>query len=70
MKELTPRQLEILDMVTEGKSNKEVGSALRITEGTVKVQLNQIFRKLGATNRTEAINKGLQRGLVQWRKQA
>jgi two-component system NarL family response regulator len=69
-KELTPRQLEILDMVTDGKSNKEVGSALRITEGTVKVQMNQIFRKLGATNRTEAINKGLQRGLVQWRKQA
>lgn len=62
--ELTPRQIEVLAMVAEGKSNKEAGAALGITEGTVKVQLNQIFRKLEVTNRTEAITKGLQRGLV------
>ncbi|MGH9560307.1 MAG: response regulator [Terracidiphilus sp.] len=65
--ELTPRQIQILELVTEGKTNKEVGAALKITEGTVKVQLNHIFRKMGVANRTEAITKGLQRGLVQTR---
>lgn len=68
--ELTPRQLEILGKVADGKTNKEVGAELGITEGTVKVQLNQIFRKLGVSNRTEAITTGLQRGLVQLKKHA
>ncbi len=66
--ELTPRQTQILQLVAGGKSNKEVGSELGITEGTVKVQLNQIYRKLGATNRTDATTKGLQRGLVRQKK--
>lgn len=68
--ELTPRQIQILAMATDGKTNKEIGAALHITEGTVKVQMNQIFRKIGATNRTEAIAKGLQRGLAQAKKYA
>lgn len=61
---LTPRQIQILSAVTRGKSNKEVGAALGITEGTVKLQLNRIFRRLGVVNRTEAIAEGLKRGLV------
>lgn len=68
--ELTPRQAQILEKVAEGKTNKEVGAELGITEGTVKVQLNQIFRKLGVSNRTEAITTGLQRGLVRLKKYA
>jgi two-component system, NarL family, response regulator len=68
--ELTARQVEILEMVADGKTNKGAGAALGITEGTVKVQLNHIFRKLGVTNRTEAITKGLQRGLVRLKKYA
>jgi DNA-binding NarL/FixJ family response regulator len=68
--ELTPRQMQILEMVADGKTNKEVGAALGITEGTVKVQLNHIFRKLNVSNRTEAITTGLQRGLVRLKKYA
>lgn len=68
--ELTPRQIQILEMVADGKTNKEVGTALGITEGTVKVQLNHMFRKLAVTNRTEAITKGLQQGLVRLKKYA
>lgn len=68
--ELTPRQIEILAAVTEGKSNREVGAALGITEGTVKVQMNHIFRRLGVMNRTEAMARGVQRGLVRLKKYA
>jgi two-component system, NarL family, response regulator len=62
--ELTGRQMQILELVTEGKTNKEVGDSLNLTEGTVKVHVNHIFGKLGVGNRTAAIRKGLQRGLV------
>jgi len=62
--ELTGRQSKILELVAEGKSNKEVGAAMRIAEGTVKIHLTNIFRKLGVDGRTQAIRKALQRGLV------
>jgi two-component system NarL family response regulator len=68
--QLTARQVQILQIVTEGRSNKEVGASLGITEGTVKVQLNHIYHKLAVKNRTEAITKGVQRGLVNFRKLA
>lgn len=66
--ELTARQAEILGMVTEGKTNKEVAAALNITEGTVKVQMNHIFHKLGVSNRTEAATRAMERGLVRLNK--
>lgn len=66
--ELTAREAEIIQFVAEGKSNKEVGALLRITEGTVKVHLNHIFGKLGVNGRTAAIARALQRGLVKMTK--
>ena len=66
--ELTGRQAQILEMVAEGKSNKEVGQAMRITEGTVKVHLNRIFRKLGVEGRTQAIRRALERGILRMSK--
>ena len=51
---LTNRQKEILKIVTEGKSNKEIGRILGISEGTVRTHLKNIFKLLQATNRTEA----------------
>ena len=66
--ELTGRQAEILEMVAEGKSNKEVSRAMRITEGTVKVHLTRIFRKLGVEGRTQAIRRALERGLLRFSK--
>ena len=51
---LTVRQKEVLELVAEGKSNKQIGSALGISEGTVKVHVNAAFRVLGVHNRVNA----------------
>jgi two-component system nitrate/nitrite response regulator NarL len=50
--ELTHRERQILRLVCEGLSNKEIGRRLKITDGTVKVHLHNIFEKLQASNRT------------------
>lgn len=47
-----------------GKSNKEIGSTLRVTEGTVKVHVNHILSKFGVAGRVEAIIAAVQRGFV------
>jgi len=52
--ELTPRELEILEHVAEGSSNKAIGRALNITDGTVKLHVKAILRKLGLRSRVEA----------------
>jgi two-component system, NarL family, response regulator len=62
---LTPREIEVLRLMVVGKSNKEIGSSLDVTEGTVKVHVNHILAKLGVTGRVEAITMALQRGFVQ-----
>lgn len=64
---LTPRELAVLRLVAEGKSNKEIGEALSITEGTVKVHLMRVFEKLGVASRTEAMAEAARRGLVRIR---
>ena len=61
---LTPRELEMLRLVADGKSNKELASILHISEGTVKVHLSNLFDKLGVGSRTEAIAAGMKRGLI------
>lgn len=61
---LTKREAEIMKLVASGKSNKEIGVLLRITEGTVKVHTGHIFKKLRASSRTEAIRIALDRGFV------
>lgn len=64
-RELTPRETEVLCAIAIGKSNKEIGSVLGISEGTVKVHVTHILEKLKAGGRTEAINFAVKRGLVQ-----
>lgn len=61
---LTPRELAVLNMIAEGKSNKEIGSAMGIVEGTVKVHVTNILDKLGAADRTQAIVTAIRRGIV------
>lgn len=61
---LTKREADIMEYVVGGKSNKEIGALLGITEGTVKVHFGNIMRKLGASGRSEAIRVALERGLV------
>ena len=53
LRTLTPRERELADQVAMGRSNKAVARALSLSEGTVKVHLNNIFRKAGVGNRTE-----------------
>jgi two-component system, NarL family, response regulator len=62
--ELTARENEVLRELTAGKSNKEIGAALDISEATVKVHVTHILEKLKVTGRTEAINAALGRGIV------
>lgn len=61
---LTVRETQVLHAVTSGKSNKEIGTALVISEATVKVHMTHILEKLRVTGRTEAINVAMRRGLV------
>ncbi|HEV2117225.1 MAG TPA: response regulator transcription factor [Terriglobales bacterium] len=62
--ELTPRETEVLGMMTEGLSNREIASTLGISEHTVKFHITSIFGKLGTSSRTEAVTEGIRRGLV------
>jgi two-component system NarL family response regulator len=61
---LTARELDVLRLIVAGKSNKEIGSDLAISEATVKTHINSILGKLGVTDRTQAATTALQRGIV------
>ncbi|MGC4074892.1 MAG: response regulator transcription factor [Nibricoccus sp.] len=62
---LSPRELEVLNLVGKGMSNKEIGSMLGLTEGTVKVHLTNILDKLDVSDRTQAIISAIKRGIIQ-----
>ena len=62
--DLAPRELEILNLIVEGMSNKEIASALSITESTVKNHVNSILSKLRVSDRTQAATTALRRGIV------
>jgi len=61
---LTPRELEVLALVAEGRRNREIARRLFINEATVKTHLIHVFSKLGAGNRTEAVARALDGGLL------
>ena len=61
---LTGRELEVLTLLAKGKSNKEIGTNLYISETTVKSHLRSIFTKLNVLSRTEAISAATSRGLI------
>ena len=61
---LTGRELNVLELLAQGKSNKEIGVSLYISEPTVKSHLRSIFRKLNVLSRTEAISVASRRGLI------
>jgi DNA-binding NarL/FixJ family response regulator len=61
---LTPREIEVLTLVAKGLANKEIASRLGTASGTVKMQVQNILAKLGATDRTHAVTIGLQRGII------
>lgn len=61
---LTPREVEILQLMSAGKSNREIASELFVSEGTIKTHVNHIFDKLGVQDRTQAVLLALKRGIA------
>jgi DNA-binding NarL/FixJ family response regulator len=61
---LSDRELEVLNLIAEGQSNKLIAHSLGISEHTVKTHVASIFAKLGAGSRTEAVSQAIRRGLV------
>ena len=61
---LTPRELEVLLLISEGLHNSEIAGRLFVTERTVKFHVSSILAKLGADNRTEAVALATRRGLI------
>lgn len=62
--QLTPRELATLRLMADGQANKEIASALGISERTVKTHSSHLFEKLGVASRTEAVRVATRRGLV------
>ncbi|VAW71506.1 Two-component transcriptional response regulator, LuxR family [hydrothermal vent metagenome] len=61
---LTSRQRELLRLLVVGKTNKEIACDLAISDKTVKAHLSEIFKRLGASNRTQAVHRVLSDGLL------
>jgi DNA-binding CsgD family transcriptional regulator len=61
---VTPRELEILELIAQGLSNREIAETLFVSENTVKTHSSRLFDKLGARRRTQAVQLGKQRGLI------
>ena len=55
IRELTPQQFRVLQMLGSGKLNKQIGYELGVSEATIKAHMSAILRKLGASNRTQAV---------------
>jgi two-component system NarL family response regulator len=61
---LTQREMEVLQLIVRGKSNKEIADLLKVSEGTIKYHVNGILSKLGVTDRTQAATAALLRGII------
>jgi DNA-binding NarL/FixJ family response regulator len=61
---LTPRELEVLDLLAQGLPNKAIASRLAISDQTVKFHVASICGKLGAANRTDAVRRAVRTGLI------
>jgi two-component system NarL family response regulator len=64
MPTLTSREIEVLQLISQGLRNKEVGAMLGITEGTVQIHVKNIFAKLNVNDRTGAVQVAVRRGLI------
>lgn len=62
--QLTPREHDVLELLVDGASNKEIGRRLDISTSTVKFHVRSIADKLGADGRTEAVAHALRRGII------
>jgi DNA-binding CsgD family transcriptional regulator len=61
---ITPRELEVLELIAQGLSNKEIADRVFVSENTVKTHLSRVFDKLGARRRTQAVQLGKELRLI------
>jgi DNA-binding NarL/FixJ family response regulator len=61
---LSPRELQILELVAKGLTNREIGARLYISEATVKTHMIHVFSKLGVEDRTHAVSEAVTRGII------
>jgi DNA-binding NarL/FixJ family response regulator len=61
---LTPREVQVVELLAEGLPNKAIAARLGISDQTVKFHLSSISGKLGAANRTDAVRRAVRRGLI------
>jgi NarL family two-component system response regulator LiaR len=61
---ITPREMEILELIAQGMSNREIAEKLFVSENTVKTHSSRVFDKLGARRRTQAVQLGKEFGLL------
>jgi ATP/maltotriose-dependent transcriptional regulator MalT len=61
---VTPRELEILELIASGLSNREIAEKVFVSENTVKTHSSRLFEKLGARRRTQAVQIGKEQGLI------
>ncbi len=61
---LTPREVQVLELLAEGLPNKAIAARLRISDQTVKFHVSSISGKLGGKNRTDAVRRAVRRGLI------
>jgi DNA-binding NarL/FixJ family response regulator len=61
---LTPREIQVLELLAEGLPNKAIATRLQISDQTVKFHVSSISGKLGARNRTDAVRRAVRRGLI------
>jgi DNA-binding CsgD family transcriptional regulator len=61
---LTPRELEILQLIADGLSNREIADRVHVSENTVKTHSSRVFDKLGARRRTQAVQRGKELRLI------
>jgi DNA-binding NarL/FixJ family response regulator len=61
---LTPREIQVLELLAEGLPNKAIAARLQISDQTVKFHVSSISGKLGAANRTDAVRRAVRRGLI------
>jgi DNA-binding NarL/FixJ family response regulator len=62
--ELTPREQQVLQLISRGNSNREIAEALEIAEKTVRIHVSSVLEKMGARDRTQAAIYAIQRGFV------
>ncbi len=65
LSQLSSREIEVLQLVARGLSNKEIGAELHVVEGTIKIHVTNILSKLRVSDRTQAILAAVKRGIIQ-----